>query len=262
MAEKERLDVLVQRQAGVSRSKAQGLIQTGQVYSLAGEKLDKAGIRVDADMELVIKGQQRFVSRGGDKLEGAFENFRVEVAGKICLDAGASTGGFTDCLLQHGAARVFAVDVGYGQLAWSLQQDVRVTVMDRFNVRNLTPEDLDAVPTFFTVDCSFISLKMILPAIAGVLAEGGEGVALIKPQFEAGKDNVGKGGVVRDEKVRAQTVEDVVECARALGFQKVDVIPSPLLGPAGNHEYLAYLQGFMPGNVRETIAAATPLDEH
>lgn len=244
--DKERLDILVQRLAGVSRSKAQGLILTGQVF--AGErKLDKPGLRVPADMALEIRAQPRFVSRGGDKLEAAFAAWNLDVSGQVAIDAGASTGGFTDCLLQHGAALVYAVDVGYGQLAWSLRQDPRVVPMERCNVRNLQPGMLPSPPTFFVADCSFISLRLVLPPLAAVLGPGPEGVVLIKPQFEAGREQVGKGGVVRDDAVRAAAVEMVCSAARQVGFTKTDVIPSPLLGPAGNREFLAHLGAFRPG---------------
>lgn len=240
--EKERLDILVQRQAGVTRSKAQGLIQTGQVYAPSGDKLDKPGLRLAVDTPLDIRAQARFVSRGGDKLLAAMEAFAPAIQGKICMDVGASTGGFTDCLLQHGAAKVYAVDVGYGQLAWQLRQDRRVVVLERCNIRHLKPDELAEQPEFFTADCSFISLRTILPPIVALLAPGAEGIVLIKPQFEAGPENVGKGGVVRDEETRARVVEEVCETARSLGFTRTDVIPSPLRGPAGNIEFLAYLR--------------------
>ena len=240
---KERLDILVQRLTGASRSKAQGLIQTGNVFDKDGNCLRKPGLRLEEDVVLEIKEQPRFVSRGGEKLLAALEAFSPTLTGRIALDAGASTGGFTDCLLQHGAAKVYAVDVGYGQLAWSLRQDDRVVVMERINVRHLSPEMLDDVPDFFTADCSFISLRTILPPLMEVLAPQAEGIVLIKPQFEAGKEQVGKGGVVRDEAIRQATVDDVCEAARGLGFSEIDVIPSPLLGPAGNREFLAYLRG-------------------
>lgn len=241
---KERLDILVQQQAGVSRSKAQGLIQTGQVYDLEGNKLDKPGLRLDSAVTLEIREQPRFVSRGGEKLAAAFAGFPFSVAGHVCIDVGASTGGFTDCCLQQGASKVYAVDVGYGQLAWDLRQDPRVVVMERCNVRNLTPEMLDEAPTRFVADCSFISLKIVLPPLMAVLGASPEGVVLIKPQFEAGKDQIGKGGVVRDEGIRQHTVEEVCQVARRLGFNDIDVIPSPLTGPAGNKEFLACLRGY------------------
>ena len=243
---KERLDILVQQLAGVSRSKAQGLIQTGQVYDGAGNKLDKPGLRIDSAAPLDIREQPRFVSRGGEKLAAAFASFPFSVAGHVCIDVGASTGGFTDCCLQQGAAKVYAVDVGYGQLAWDLRQDPRVVVMERCNVRNITPDMLHEPPSRFVADCSFISLRIVLPPLVPVIGESPEGIVLIKPQFEAGKGQIGKGGVVRDEDVRQQTVDDVCAAARALGFQAIDVIESPLTGPAGNKEFLAYLRDFAP----------------
>lgn len=238
---RERLDILVQRLLNVSRSKAQGLIQTGHVYS-GEERLDKPGLRLPQDAPLEVREEQRYVSRGGQKLEAAFQAWPLAVAGKVCIDVGASTGGFTDCLLQHGAARVYAVDVGYGQLAWKLRQDSRVVVMERCNIRHLKVEALPERPDFFTADCSFISLRLVLPPLKLLLSGDAEGVVLIKPQFEAGPEQVGKGGVVRDEGVRARVVEEVCAAAELLGFAAPEVIESPLLGPAGNREYLAYLR--------------------
>jgi 23S rRNA (cytidine1920-2'-O)/16S rRNA (cytidine1409-2'-O)-methyltransferase len=239
---KERLDILVQRQADVTRSKAQGLIHAGQVFGPDGARLDKAGLRLPEDTRLEIREGPAFVSRGGDKLDAAFETFHLDVTGQVAIDVGASTGGFTDCLLQHGAARVYAVDVGYGQLAWKLRQDPRVVVMERCNIRHLTPERLPERPSFFTADCSFISLRLVLPPLTALLAPQASGVVLIKPQFEAGRGQVGKGGVVRDEEVHQQVIDEVIICAGRLGFTRTDVLPSPLLGPAGNREFLAYLQ--------------------
>ncbi|MBX3178720.1 MAG: TlyA family RNA methyltransferase [Candidatus Hydrogenedentes bacterium] len=241
---KERLDILVQQQAGVSRSKAQGLIQTGQVFDGAGNRLDKPGLRMEIASPLDIREQPRFVSRGGEKLAAAFDAFPFSVQDRVCIDLGASTGGFTDCCLQRGARMVYAVDVGYGQLAWPLRQDPRVVVMERCNARNLTRDMLGEPPSRFVTDCSFISLKLVVPPLVPLLGDAPEGIVLIKPQFEAGKDQVGKGGVVRDEAVRRQVVEDVRFMAHDLGFQSVDVIPSPLLGPAGNREFLAHLHQF------------------
>ena len=238
---KERLDRLVQRQRGVSRAKAQGLIHAGQVFTQEGRCLDKPGIALPEDSALCIREGPRFVSRGGDKLEAALDAFGVDVHGVAAIDAGASTGGFTDCLLQRGAARVYAVAVGYGQLAWTLRQDPRVIVLERTNIRRLTREALDIPPAFFTADCSFISLTLVLPALKALLAKPAEGIVLIKPQFEATKAQVGKGGVVRDERVREDTIGKVLDAARALGFAVRGVIPSPLLGPAGNREFLAHL---------------------
>lgn len=240
--EKERLDILVQRQAGVSPAQAQGLILSGRVYSRAGEKLDKAGLRLAVDTVLDIREGRRYVSRGGEKLEAALAEFQINVKGLTAIDVGASTGGFTDCLLQHGAARVYAVDVGYGQLAWSLRQDPRVVALERTNIRALSASLLPEKPSFFTVDCSFISLKKVLPALCPLLAGRPSGVVLIKPQFEADRGQVGTGGVVRDAEIHERVVREVVDAAAILGFTQNDVIPSPLLGPAGNREFLAYLR--------------------
>ncbi len=236
--------MLVQARFGLTRARAQGVIQAGQVCLPDGLTLDKPGARYPDDTPLVLREPPRFVSRGGDKLEGAFEAFGLDVAGKTAMDVGASTGGFTDCMLQHGAARVYAVDVGYGQLAWKLRQDPRVVVLERCNIRYLEPERLEEPPVFFTIDCSFISLKLVLPATLRLMGPDPEGVALIKPQFEAGRSRVGKGGVVRDGAVHAEVVEDVRAAAAALGFRDVDVVPSPLLGPSGNREFLARLHRF------------------
>ncbi len=241
---KVRLDILVQQQADVSRAKAQGLIRAGQVFRGDGVCLDKPGAQMEEDTALTIRQRPRYVSRGGDKLEAAFETFPLDVAGQVVIDVGASTGGFTDCLLQHGAARVYAVDVGYGQLAWELRQDPRVVVMERCNIRHLTPDQLTEHPSFFTADCSFISLRLVLPPLIRLLSEQPSGVVLIKPQFEAGREQVGKGGVIRDEETHRAVVDQVREVARGLGFSQIDVIPSPLLGPAGNREFLGYLHGF------------------
>jgi 23S rRNA (cytidine1920-2'-O)/16S rRNA (cytidine1409-2'-O)-methyltransferase len=239
---KERLDTLVQRRTGVTRSQAQGLIQLGKVFDGKGEKLDKPGMRLPEDTVLEVREEPRFVSRGGEKLGAALQAFPIPVEGAVAIDVGASTGGFTDCLLQHGAARVYAVDVGYGQLAWKLRQDPRVVVMERTNARTLTTNDLPERPTLFVVDCSFISLRLVLPPLRPLLADRAQGVALIKPQFEAGREQVGRGGVVRDPEIHARVVEEVAGAAAELGFENRGVIPSPLLGPAGNREFLIHLQ--------------------
>jgi 23S rRNA (cytidine1920-2'-O)/16S rRNA (cytidine1409-2'-O)-methyltransferase len=231
----------VQKAAGVSRSKAQGLIQTGQVTTKDGESFNKSGQLVDDATEIIIQEGPRYVSRGGKKLEAGLEEFDLPLIDAVAIDAGASTGGFTDCLLQHGAAKVYAVDVGYGQLDWKLRQDDRVIVMERTNVRHIKPTDFEDAPGIFTADCSFISLKLILPALKTVLAPQSQGIVLIKPQFEAGKDQVGKGGVVRDKSIHLQVIDSVKENAASVGFETVGVIPSPLLGPAGNREFLAHL---------------------
>lgn len=231
----------MQKAAGVSRSKAQGLIQTGQVTTKDGESFNKSGQLVDDATEIIIQEGPRYVSRGGKKLEAGLEEFDLPLIDAVAIDAGASTGGFTDCLLQHGAAKVYAVDVGYGQLDWKLRQDDRVIVMERTNVRHIKPTDFEDAPGIFTADCSFISLKLILPALKTVLAPQSQGIVLIKPQFEAGKDQVGKGGVVRDKSIHLQVIDSVKENAASVGFETVGVIPSPLLGPAGNREFLAHL---------------------
>lgn len=240
--EKERADTLVQRQAQVTRSKAQGLIQTGQVTLPDGTPIKKPGLRLSDSTELTIRAQPRFVSRGGEKLEGALIAMDVSVDGVYAIDVGASTGGFTDCMLQHGARHVVALDVGYGQLAWSIRQDERVTAMDRTNVRNIDPTCFDESPDFFTADCSFISLALVLPPLFPCLAPGARGLVLIKPQFEAGKDQIGKGGVVRDESVRQSTIDKILGVAEDAGFTILDDAPCALRGPAGNLEHFAYLQ--------------------
>ena len=251
--QKERLDVLVQHAAGVTRSKAQGLILGGFVYGPDGERLDKCGLRLPVHTPLEIRCEPRYVSRGGEKLEAALNTFPIRVAGQVAVDVGASTGGFTDCLLQHGAARVYAVDVGYGQLAWKLRTDPRVVVLERTNVRRLDPARFPERPTVFTVDCSFISLRLVLPAVRRVVADRAEGIVLIKPQFEAGPERVGKGGVVRDSDTHARVVEEVKRAAVALGFETGGVILSPLLGPAGNREFLLYLRLSTPASRGDEI---------
>lgn len=208
----------------------------------AGQRLDKPGVSLPGDTVLDIREEPRYVSRGGEKLERALDQFGLDVRGAVAIDVGASTGGFTDCLLQRGAARVYAVDVGYGQLAWKLRQDPRVVALERTNIRLLPPDRLKEKAAFFTVDCSFISLRLVLLPLKALLAEPAEGVVLVKPQFEAGKGQVGKGGVVRDTGVHEQVVSEVLAAARRLGFTSKGVIPSPLLGPAGNKEFLAHLR--------------------
>ncbi|OQB36436.1 MAG: Hemolysin A [Candidatus Hydrogenedentes bacterium ADurb.Bin179] len=242
--EKERLDSIVAGRFGVSRSKARGLIYMGRIQDASGAPLNKPGARLDPETRLHLAEGLRFVSRGGEKLNHAFESFPVSVDGKTVIDVGASTGGFTDCLLQRGARRVYAVDVGYGQLAWELRQDARVVVMDRCNIRTLTPERLETPPEFFTADCSFISLKLVIPALLPLLATAPEGIVLIKPQFEAGRDRVRRGGVVKDAAVHEEVIQNLTEHVRSLGFRSISVIPSPLLGPAGNREFLAWLHAF------------------
>ncbi|MGC9332999.1 MAG: TlyA family RNA methyltransferase [Anaerolineae bacterium] len=235
---KERLDLLlVERGLAESRQQAQRLIMAGQVL-VDDQPVDKPGTRVPVASSLRASSNPPYVSRGGLKLEAALEAFGIDVQGRVAADVGASTGGFTDCLLQRGATRVYAIDVGYGQLAWKLQQDPRVVVMDRTNARYL--QELPEPVTLATVDVSFISLKLVLPAVLRWLAHGGQIVALIKPQFEAGPDNVGKGGVVRDPAVHRQVLADVTGWAGSAGLALLGLIRSPITGPAGNVEFLAH----------------------
>ncbi|HTV93378.1 MAG TPA: TlyA family RNA methyltransferase [Verrucomicrobiae bacterium] len=236
-----RLDEAVAARAGVTRSQARSLIMEGRVR-VGGEPAGKAGQRVRDDAQITIATPRRFVSRGGEKLEGALEGFAIDVSALRALDVGASTGGFTDCLLQRGAAHVTAVDVGYGQLAWRLRNDPRVTVLERTNFRHL-PDDAFAQPfDLIAIDTSFISLRTILARAAGYLAPGGRIVALVKPQFEAGRERLGSGGVVRDPAVHRAVLREVRDAAAVLGLPVAALIASPLLGPAGNREFLIELR--------------------
>jgi 23S rRNA (cytidine1920-2'-O)/16S rRNA (cytidine1409-2'-O)-methyltransferase len=251
---KERLDLLLVEQGlADSRTRAQRLIMAGQVT--VGERVvDKPGTRVAVDEPVKVKEGLPYASRGGLKLEAALDAFGLEVTGWAVADVGASTGGFTDCLLQRGAAKVYAVDVGYGQLAWNLRQDPRVMVMDRTNARYLErlPEPVDLA----TIDVSFISLRLIVPAVTGWLRDGGQIVALIKPQFEAGRAQVGKGGVVRDPAVHRAVLEEITAWAEAQGLGLRGLIRSPITGPAGNVEFLAH---WVPG--RASSGEIAPLIE-
>ncbi|XID94158.1 TlyA family RNA methyltransferase [Paenibacillaceae bacterium WGS1546] len=241
-ATKERLDVLLLELGYFdSREKAKAAIMAGLVC-IGTERVDKAGTKVARDADIRVKGAVHpYVSRGGLKLRKAIESFGLNLNEAIVLDIGASTGGFTDCALQHGASFVYAVDVGYNQLDWSLRRDERVKVMERTNFRHMTPDQLEGpAPAFATIDVSFISLKLILPALANILVSGGETVALIKPQFEAGRELVGKSGVVRDPAVHAQVLRDVLGAACGLGFELAGLTYSPITGGEGNIEFLAY----------------------
>ena len=236
---KQRLDVaLVERGLVETRAKAQSLIMARRVL-VNGEFVDKAGVSVaEEDAVRVAELEHPWVGRGGMKLAHAIERFGIDVRGKVCVDIGASTGGFTDVMLKHGAAKVYAIDVGYGQLDASLRNDPRVVNREKVNARYLQPENFDEAIDFVSIDVSFISLKLILPAVGNFLR--GELVALIKPQFEVGKHDVGKGGIVRDEEKRAAAVQSVVDFARELGFEVKGVIESPVKGAEGNVEYLMY----------------------
>jgi 23S rRNA (cytidine1920-2'-O)/16S rRNA (cytidine1409-2'-O)-methyltransferase len=243
MSAKERLDkLLVDHGLTNSRERARALILAGQV--VVGEHaVDKAGTRVETDAIIRVKGDDLpYVSRGGLKLAHALDVFAVEAAGRTAIDVGASTGGFTDCLLQRGASRVYAVDVGYGQLAWKLREDPRVVCMERTNIRQLTPQILGASPDLAVIDASFISLDKVLPPTLALLSPQAEVVALIKPQFEVGKGQVGKGGVVRDPHQHAEVIARIREEAQALGCMVLGVTDSPLLGQKGNREFLIHLR--------------------
>lgn len=239
---KTRLDAAVaERGLAETRSKAAALIMAGQVY-VNGQKASKAGQAVLDTDKIEIRGEKLpYVSRGGLKLEKAISVFSLDLTDRICLDIGASTGGFTDCMLQNGARQVFSVDVGYGQLAWKLRTDPRVVNMERTNFRYLTPADFPAVPNFASIDVSFISLKIILPALYPILSCGGTCVCLVKPQFEAGREHVGKKGVVRDEQVHTDVLRGVAEFAFSAGFSVLGADFSPIRGPEGNIEYLLHL---------------------
>ena len=241
---KKRLDVLLMERGLVeSRQRAQAIIMSGQVY-VGEQKVDKAGAQLPEDADIQVRGQGlAYVSRGGLKLEKAMKTFaEIDLAGAICGDIGASTGGFTDCMLQNGAKKVYAVDVGYGQLAWSLRSDPRVVCLERTNARYLTHEQIPDELDFASVDVSFISLKLILPTLRGLLKERGKVVCLVKPQFEAGREKVGKKGVVRDPKVHLEVLEHFLVHAGEAGFGVKDITFSPIRGPEGNIEYLGYLQ--------------------
>ncbi len=241
---KVRLDVYItDKGMTTSRERAKALIMAGQVY-VKNQKCDKAGMMIDEDETAVeIRGEQlKYVSRGGLKLEKAMSEFPVILDGKTAMDIGASTGGFTDCMLRNGAKKVFAVDVGYGQFAWKLRQDERVVNMERTNIRYVTPEDIGEPIDFASIDVSFISLKLVLPVAYDLLSETGEIVALIKPQFEAGKGQVGKKGVVRDKKIHFEVIRTLLDFAYESGFDTAGLSFSPVKGPEGNIEYLAYLK--------------------
>ena len=241
-AKKERLDkLLVARGLADTRTKAQALILAGQVFA-AEQRLDKAGQLVAEDTPLTIKEPLPYASRGGLKLAAALDHFHIEVTGKICLDIGASTGGFTDCLLQRGAERVVALDVGHGQLDWKLRQDPRVEVRENINARYLTPADFNMRFDLVVVDVSFISLKKILPVIPPLVQTPASIITLIKPQFEVGKGEVGKGGIVRDPAARQRVVEEIIAFAETLELSARGVIASPILGADGNQEFLACLE--------------------
>ena len=262
---KERLDVLLVSQGlAVSREKAKAIIMSGNVL-VNGQREDKAGTMIDVKAEITVKGGQlKYVSRGGLKLEKAMSHFDLTLEGRVCMDVGASTGGFTDCMLQNGAVKVYSVDVGHGQLDWKLRNDPRVVCMEKTNIRYVTPEQIEEPAAFVSIDVSFISLTKVLPPVRELMTEDGEIVCLIKPQFEAGREKVGKKGVVRDPKVHEEVIEKVIDFAATVGLESRELEFSPIKGPEGNIEYLLHLlkrpdaasvEPFA-GNVQEIVAPA------
>lgn len=239
---KKRLDVLLVEQGlADSREKAKAIIMSGIVY-VDNNKEDKAGTTFEETVRIEVRGNTlKYVSRGGLKLEKAMNNFGVTLEGKVCMDVGASTGGFTDCMLQNGAVKVYSVDVGHGQLAWKLRNDERVVCMEKTNIRYVTPDDIDDVIEFASIDVSFISLTKVLPAVRELMTPDGEIVCLIKPQFEAGREKVGKKGVVRELSTHIEVVQMIVDYARANGFRTLHLSYSPIKGPEGNIEYLLHI---------------------
>lgn len=246
MALKKRLDlVLVEKGLVQSRRKGQALIMAGQIL-VNDQPVDKPGTLISDEAQIVVKGEPpKYVSRGGLKLEAAIDFFHLDVAGKVCMDVGASTGGFTDCLLQCGAAHVYAIDVGYGQFSWKLRQDSRVTVIERTNIRYMPADRIDRPVDVVTVDVSFISLKIVIPKILEIISSWERTetriVTLIKPQFEVGKGKVGKGGVVRDENLHTQVIDELTRFFQQLGLTCESPIASPILGPKGNREFITLL---------------------
>lgn len=261
--------LLTERGLCPSREKAKAVIMAGLVY-VNGQKEDKAGASFDENAPIEVRGETlRYVSRGGLKLEKAMQTFPIDLKGKVCMDVGASTGGFTDCMLQNGAEKVFAIDVGRGQLDWSLRKDPRVVCMEKTNIRYVTPEDIGEAPDFSSIDVSFISLTKVLPVVHTLLKEGGQVVCLIKPQFEAGREKVGKKGVVRDPKVHLEVITSVMDFAKAGGFEILGLTYSPVKGPEGNIEYLLFLQKTEQADPQEgssgerqpEMTAAAPAEE-
>lgn len=239
---KQRLDVLlVEKGLGPSREKAKAIIMAGIVY-VDGNKEDKAGTTFPVNAVIEIKGKTLpYVSRGGLKLEKAMQKFPITLSGKVCMDVGSSTGGFTDCMLQNGATKVYAIDVGHGQLAWKLRNDERVVCMEKTNIRYVVPEDIDELAAFSSIDVSFISLTKVLLPVKNLLTEDGQVVCLIKPQFEAGREKVGKKGVVRDRAVHEEVIRMVMDYASSIDFYPLALDFSPVKGPEGNIEYLLFL---------------------
>ena len=243
MATKERLDkLLVDRGIAQSRDRARGMIMAGKV-AVDGRRIEKPGTQIDVESKLALQEEEsHYVSRGGEKLEGALNAFAIDPRGMVAMDVGASTGGFTDCILQRGAEKVYAVDVGYGQLAWRLQKDPRVVNLERRNIRYLRREEVEEEIDLILIDASFISIEKFLPHLLGFLKRGGAILGLIKPQFEVGRREVGKGGVVREAALHKRVIDRVSDFSRGLGLRVLGVTESPLLGPKGNREFFIYLK--------------------
>lgn len=253
---KKRLDVLLfEKGYAESREKAKAIIMAGQVYA-DNQKADKCGTSYDENVNIEVRGgAPKYVSRGGLKLEKAMNSFNIELQGKVTMDIGASTGGFTDCMLQNGAIKVYSIDVGYGQLAWKLRTDDRVVNLERTNMRKVTKEQVPDLIDFFSIDVSFISLKLLLPVARELLSDNARAVCLIKPQFEAGRENVGKKGVVRDSNVHISVVKDIYDFCLNNGYSVLGLDFSPIKGPEGNIEYLIYLE---KSNSPQSFATTTP----
>ena len=256
---KKRLDLLmVERALAASREKAKAYIMSGDVY-VDGQKEDKAGTMFKETVKIEVRGNTLpYVSRGGLKLEKAMNNFGVSLDGKVCMDVGASTGGFTDCMLQNGAVKVYSIDVGYGQLDWKLRNDPRVVCMEKTNIRYVLPEDLQEPAQFSSIDVSFISLTKVLLPVRNLLTDDGEIVCLIKPQFEAGREKVGKKGVVRDPAVHLEVIEKVIAYASTIAMESCHLSFSPIKGPEGNIEYLLHLKKRPEGEVIQSSLEVTP----
>lgn len=265
MAIKERIDVLlVNKGIFNSRERAQAAIMAGEIY-VDNIKTDKCGEKVNIDSNVEFRGHEmKYVSRGGFKLEKAMTAFEIDLNGKSCIDIGSSTGGFTHCMLLNGAIRVFAIDVGYGQLAWSLRTDERVKSMERTNIRYVKPEDLGENPDFASIDVAFISLRLVIPVAKKLLSENGEIVALIKPQFEAGRDKVGKKGVVRESETHIEVIERIVKFAQSENLNIINLEHSPIKGPEGNIEYLIYLSKDInkASNYNDNLINKVVMDAH
>ncbi len=259
MIKKSRLDLyLLYKGLCETRQKAQGLILAGKVKNINGKIFDKPGQQVLIGTEFIIESEPQFVSRGGEKLLEAIKKLKINVKDRVCIDAGISTGGFTDCLLQHGAKMVYGIDVGYGQTAWKIRKNPKVKLFERSNIRNLKPLDIyseeSLLPNFVVADLSFISLKLVFQPINNLLSgDLIEGIFLIKPQFEVGKDRVSKGGVVRKAEYHIEAIESVINAAEKLQWNIQGLVASPLVGPAGNHEYLAWMSKIGMSNAKIDI---------